>query len=358
MHGEGVSHMEYNEEALTNEWWSTIFGVDVVAGEPTRIGAGQVGMNLRYELTASSDRVPLSVVVKLASPDPTSRATGIALRNYEREVRFYNEIAATLDVRTPACFFADWNEDGGDIVIVLEDMAPAEQGDQILGCGIVEARAAVSELARLHGPRWNDPTLFDIDWLQRRESEEDGARLSGLFSMFKPGFFANYENAVQDQTDGRAVAFVNELETKIAAYVLAKDEPFTVTHGDYRLDNLLFSTAAGGPPCTVVDWQTPGHGNGIGDLAYFIGAGLLPEQRRSHEWELVDLYIEGIESYGHTVDHEWVRTHYRREAISGVVMAVVASQIVGHTDRGDLMFTAMAVRHILQGLDNGALDLL
>jgi hypothetical protein len=51
-----------------------------------------------------------------------------------------------------------------------------------------------------------------------------------------------------------------------------------------------------------------------------------------------------------------VAGHYRREAISGAVMAVVASQIVGRTERGDEMFVAMAARHALQGMENGALS--
>jgi hypothetical protein len=58
------------------------------------------------------------------------------------------------------------------------------------------------------------------------------------------------------------------------------------------------------------------------------------------------------------VNHEWVKDHYRREAISGVIMAVIASQIVGRTERGDKMFEVMATRHIRQGLENGALSLL
>jgi hypothetical protein len=79
-------------------------------------------------------------------------------------------------------------------------------------------------------------------------------------------------------------------------------------------------------------------------------------ERRKYEWQLVDHYIAGLESYGHAIDHEWVKNHYRREAISGIIMAIVASQIVGRTERGDKMFEVMATRHLLQGIENNALS--
>lgn len=348
---------EYSEDTIDADFWKEVFGADVTAGPPKRIGEGQVGMNLRYALTSSDPSVPASVVVKMASPDPTSRATGISLRNYEREVKFYKEIVDTIDVRSPKCWFADWHPDGGDIAIVLEDMAPCEQGDQIRACGIEHARLAVDQLVKMQGPRWNDPMLANVDWLQRRDAN-DVERLSGLLNMVKPGFMAVYADIIRHEIGEEGIAFIDTMAANIEGYVQGKGDAFSITHGDFRLDNLLFATEAGGVPCAVVDWQTPGHGNGMADLAYFIGAGLLPDERRQHEWELVDQYIAGIESYGHSVDHDWVKWHYRREAISGVIMAVIASQIVGRTERGDKMFEVMATRHILQGLDNGALSLL
>lgn len=352
-----VGHMQYNEESLDSAFWARVFGGEVQASVPGRIGAGQVGMNLRYSLTSSQVSVPASVVVKLASPDPTSRATGIALRNYEREVKFYNELVHTLDVRSPQCFFADWNETTGDIAIVLEDMSPCEQGDQIDACGIEHAELAIDQLVKMQGPRWNDPTLAEVTWLQTR-GPEDTERLQGMYEMLKPGFLSTYEEILRNELGTEGVDFVHTVGRMLPQYVEAKGDPFSITHGDYRLDNLLFATPAGGVPCAVVDWQTPGYGNGISDLAYFIGAGLLPEARAKHEWDLVDQYVAGLESYGHEIDHQWVNNNYRREAISGVIMAVVASQIVGRTERGDKMFEVMATRHIRQGLENGALSYL
>lgn len=249
-----VGHREYTEENIDADFWKEVFGADVVAGPPKRIGEGQVGMNLRFALQSEDPTVPSSVVVKMASPDPTSRATGISLRNYEREVKFYNEIVETLDVRSPRSWFADWHEDGGDIAIVLEDMAPSEQGDQIDACGIEHARLAVEQLVKMQGPRWNDPTLADIDWLQRRDAA-DAERLSGLIGMVLPGFLATYTDAILRDVGQGGLDFISTLATKIPEYIAAKDAPFTITHGDYRLDNLLFATTPDGVPCAVVDWQ-------------------------------------------------------------------------------------------------------
>ena len=347
---------EYGEGTLTDEWWSEVFDADVRGGVPERIGSGQVGMNLRVALESDDARVPDTVVVKLASPDPVSRATGMSLRNYEREVRFYREIAGTVDVRVPRCHFADWHPEGGDIMLVLEDMAPAEQGDQIRGCDSDEAVAAVEELARLHGPRWGDPSLHEVDWLQRRAAAADADQLAGLYGMLLPGFLSTLGDAVDAGTDGRGTAFLEELGRRIPAYVAGLGEPWTVTHGDYRLDNLLFCREPGRPPCTVVDWQTPGHGSGAVDLAYFVGAGLLPDRRREIEWDLVARWRAGVSAYGHLLDEAAIERDYRRGAVSGAIMAVIASQIVGRTDRGDRMFVAMAERHVLQGIDNGSLE--
>ena len=49
---------------------------------------------------------------------------------------------------------------------------------------------------------------------------------------------------------------------------------------------------------------------------------------------------------------------YRRFTWSGFVMAVLASMIVGQTDRGDEMFVTMANRHASQVVDLEAVEFL
>jgi hypothetical protein len=351
---------ELAPEWMTPAWLSRVLGHEVSAVGVRRIGDGLVGMNLRLVVTyadaaAIEAGAPRTVVTKLPSPDPTSRATGVALRNYEREVKFYRDLSGTIDMRVARCWHADWDESSGDFVLVLEDLAPAEQGNQLTGCSIEQARVAVLELAKLHGPRWGDPTLADLEWLGRRSSREDSERLAGLYQMFLPGFMATYAKYLDDDQQRLVTEFADRLVEWAEG---TGSGPLTVTHGDYRLDNLMFASPAGGYPVAAVDWQTPGHGPGVNDVSYFMGAGLLPDDRRAVERELVRGYGEALRDYDVTIDDDELWRQYVRGAYSGVIMTVIASQVVATTERSESLFEAMGTRHTRHALDLGAPDLI
>ncbi len=332
-------------EGLTDTWLSNVLGTEVRIGETRRIGDGLVGMNIRMQLH-SDGSVPSSLIAKLPSPDPISRATATALRNYEREVCFYLEVAPTVDIRVARCHHAEWHAGSGDFVLLMEDLAPAVQGDQIAGCDRDQARTAVLELARLHGPRWGDPHLADVEWLSRR-SPDDSQQLSMLWGMCLPGFMTTFGGYLSSDAAG----VIDRFGRRIADWVDGRSPPNTITHGDYRLDNLMFAGPSGGAPIAAVDWQTPGHGLGITDVSYFLGAGVLPDERRDIERGLVDQYCQALDGYGVAVDGSEMWSSYRREAYAGVVMSVIASQIVGTSERSEAMFAAMATRHAQHVLD-------
>lgn len=344
-------------DELTPAFFAEVLGAPVTAVDATRVGTGQVGASFRCRLTYAGGApagAPATVVAKLPSLEEQSRATGVALRNYEREVRFYRDLQATVDIRVPRCFHAEWDEAGGGFVLVLEDLAPAVQGDQIAGCGVDQARLALTELAALHAPRWGDPALTDLEWLSRR-TPGDAEQLQGLYQLLFPGFVDRYRHRLADDE----LALAERLGGLLVTWIERRDDPLTVTHGDYRLDNMMFGTPEGGHPLAVVDWQTPGQGPGASDLSYFLGAGLSIDDRRRHERDLVAHYHGELVRRGVTgwsLDDAWAG--YRLYAFAGVVMAVVASMIVTQTERGDEMFMAMATRHLRHALDLDALALL
>lgn len=316
--------------------------------EHGNVGTGQVGQNVRYTLRYAEGTGPASVVGKFASDDAESRQTGIALLNYLREVRFYQELRPTLDIQTPKVLFTDIDPETHAFVLLMEDLAPAEQGDQLAGCDAAAAELALTELAKLHGPRWGDARLFDIEWLGGSDPEAD-AMIKGLWDTLRPGFLDRYASRL-DEVVTECVA---GLDARFDAYAGRREGPRTVTHGDYRLDNMLF----GGPyPLAVVDWQSPAIGNGPADAAYFMGTGMDAEPRRACERALLERYfsvLSGYEIGAYDFDDCWC--DYRRASFAGLVMAVIASMIVGQTERGDTMFMAMAHRSAAMAMDLDAL---
>lgn len=340
--------------SLSPEFWEQVFGPGVTAGEPRRIGEGMIGANYRVAIRGSSSDVPASVVVKLPSPGEESRAAGIAHRTYEREAKFYMQLADSVDVRRPLCHWVEFDDPTHDFVLVLEDLAPAEPGNQITGCSVEQARLAVVELARLHGPRWNDPALYDIDWLQRRTARADGEMLQAAYQHLLTPFLATYAKYLTAKQHELAVAF----GARLADWIDGRGTVLTLAHGDYRLDNLLFGTPAGGPAVAVVDWQTPNHGPGIVDVSYFMGAAVMPEVRRSIEADLVDEYVVALRRYDVDVDRGALWREYAHASFAGLVMAVVASMVVTPTERGEAMFAAMATRGAQHAIDLDAMDLI
>ena len=149
-------------DEVTADWLSAVLStpgtpVDVATAEVGPIGTGQTGATYRVAATYRSggDGLPATFVVKLPSQEPEVRAR--AAFGYKAEHAFYTEVADSVQIPMPHCFHCDIASDGTEFVLLLSDMAPAVQGDQIAGCGAEDAELAARALAGLHGPRWCDP---------------------------------------------------------------------------------------------------------------------------------------------------------------------------------------------------------
>ena len=346
-------------DELTADWLTAAFasgGLDVaVAGVEHRpVGTGQMAESHRLALTYddAADTGPATVVAKIPAAGPESRAAGAA-GGYATEVGFYRDIAESVTIRVPDCHYAALGE-AGEFTLLLEDLAPGEQGDQLAGCSIDQARAAVTTLAGLHGPRWCDPALLDIDWIQR-VTPETAMFLGLIMQSSTEGFVDRYADRMVDDD----VEMLRTFAAVTGDWVAARPERFGLVHGDYRLDNLLFATGSGGSPAAAVDWQTLGIGLPGRDLAYFLGNGLLPEDRRAHERDLVETYHRALAATGvtgHSLDECW--EDYRFGQFQGPLITVLGAMHVEQTDRGDDMFMAMAERSAAQILDLDALDVI
>jgi len=318
-----------------------------------RIGTGQIGLCLRFELdlAAGGPEVPRTLVGKFPSDDPTSRATGVQLRNYLKEVSFYQALKRRLDINTPRCFYAEIVGEGPEFALLLEDLAPARQGDQLAGCGAEVARAAVLELVGLHAPSWNVEEFRGVDWIG--EPDDAGrTQTRALYKALLPGFLDRYGVRLgRDEAD--IIAAV--ADAPAGPLFSGVGRPFALVHVDYRLDNLLIDQRQTPPAIAVVDWQSITIGSPLNDVAYFLGAGMLPEARQPVEQEIVRAYHDRLLEHG-IEDYSWARCweDYRRGTFAGFGVTVIASMLVQQTERGDEMFTVMARRHSRHALDLGA----
>ena len=318
-------------------------GARVVGVEQHRIGNGMVADSLRLTLTWDRETdAPSSVVAKVPAAEETSRLAAAATRTYLLEATFYRELADTLSVCRPACHHARFDEATGNYVVLLEDLAPARAGDQIAGCTVDEAASVIPELAALHGPRWGDPSLLQLDWLGRPDAES-ATGFNLLVQMLYPGFVERYVERVEPDVAELAERFVAILDR----YLAHRPMPWTVVHGDFRLDNLMF----GGPRVAVLDWQTVRLGPAMSDVAYFIGSALQPDARRANEEALVRDYHAALAAEGGDITWDDCWRGYRLHGFDGLLMGIIASMLVGRTDRGDDMFMAMVNRHGRQLLD-------
>lgn len=346
-------------ERISPDWLSRVLegcgiAARVKAIRSSPVGTGQMAdsyrLSLEYEHRAPE--APDTLVVKVPSTDPTSRASGSA-GGYGTEVRFYTELARDLAIRTPRCFHGAISETNDEFILVMEDLAPAEQGDQVRGCEPAEAELALVNLARLHGSRWCAPELDGFDWLSRT-TPEVAAFFTAILRERTGDFIDRYEGQLRSEDSDVLRHFAEKAE----GWLLGRPERFAPVHGDYRLDNLLFGTPEGGAPVATVDWQTLSIGLPGRDVGYFLGNSLVSETRQKHEEALVRCYHEellrlGVSDY----DFSSCFDDYRYGQFQGPLVTVLGAMGVIQTQRGDEMFMAMCSRscQAIRDLDSASL---
>ncbi len=124
MNDEGDQNAGIIEEPgdLTASWLTEKIGAgDVTEFTVERIGTGQMSECYRVQLTYAVPGGPSSVVLKVAATDPMSRQTGQALGLYEREVRFYAEVAPRLGGPIAPCYHAAVDAQTGAFDLLLGD---------------------------------------------------------------------------------------------------------------------------------------------------------------------------------------------------------------------------------------------
>jgi hypothetical protein len=347
--------------ALGPAWFTQVLqaaGVEAVVANVTAqpVGTGQIGDSIRFTLTYryGAGVAPASLVGKFPAEHPKSFEAGVAAGSYVREVMFYRTLATTAGVATPRCLVAEIDEHSGRFVLLFEDLAPARQGDQLAGVSLEQAELVVDQAAMLHASHWGDEGLEVVPWLIASR-----AAAPTLLSKDRVGdYWRGYSERYRDRLSPRTLEASRRLAERIER-LEALGGPRCLVHNDFRSDNMMFATAEGGRPITILDWQSVGLGAGPNDLGYFLAGALPPDQRRASEAALLERYhrrltTAGVKGY----DAAQLRRDYAVGGLRLLMVSFVSSMRVKQTPRGDDMFMQMAHAATEHIFDNGALDLL
>jgi hypothetical protein len=319
------------------------------------VGTGQIGDSVRFTLDYArrGEGAPDSLVGKFPAAGPESRATGVALGNYLREVRFYQHLAPTALIHTPRCWFTDVDEATHNFVLMMEDLAPAGQGDQLRGVTLEQARRVTVQAGLLHASHWGDDGLDDLPWVSGSKAAPSTSAGDASVAMLWMGFKDRYAERLKPEW----TEVGDWVSTRSSWLGQRHDGPRCLTHNDFRPDNMMFGAPDGGHPVTVLDWQSFAYGAGPTDLAYFLAGALPGEVRRAHEPALLDLYLDTLKANGVTgYDRADLRRHYGQGAYLLFLTAFFAAMVVTRTPRGDDMFMQMLGSAADHMIEHGAVD--
>lgn len=313
-------------DQLDAPWLSAVLGYQVRDFQVSHFseGAGVVGLVTRIHLTAAEG--PSSIIAKFPSPAAENRAVAHTYDMYGREVRFYQQTAKRLNLRTPVCHHAEFDPQTQDFVLLIEDLQGYRIGDQVAGCSRDEALMVIDAMADLHSSLWDRPPPGLI-------SHNNPMQRDGMIAGFQAGWpvvrehfgdlFPSGARAAQEKMPGRVAGLLKELCRP----------PICLVHADVRLDNIFF----GDDEVILVDWQSVCTSAPEQDLAYFVTQSIARQVRAAEDWPA--RYHAALTRRGVDYSLGLCRQRFRIAALYLLCYAVI---IAGTLDMGNERGQALA----------------
>ncbi|KAG6542601.1 hypothetical protein Mapa_016072 [Marchantia paleacea] len=304
-------------------------------------GGGLVGLlysiELRYGKRDSSAGYPRSLVVKQGKDDFRSRLSTV-FSGSAREAVFYESLVpknGILSSCVPEVYYSRGSLVTGEYIVVMEDMqdeaVPTGHllGNQCWGEVPVPMKLEMlttsevlsttfAKMADIHAHFWRSKALLQNDWLKGVPWCQGREQLSWEVAMdnmstrwarvadhgaFTPLLKQTIETLLEGTTWTRWQTLNN---------IASSDVPFTLTHGDFHANNILFMIESRQPRTIFVDWAQVGVGCPFTELAQFMISNATIEFRRDNERHLFDGYYsrlieQGVDSKLFPHDRCWER---------------------------------------------------
>lgn len=265
-------------------------GIRTVDYEPIGGTIGILGEVGIFTVTYDGETdLPRTMVGKCALDDDIARMYNAIMLFYKRETGFYRDLAEEVPLRVPECHLTV--SDSERHLLLLEHVEDATTGDCVEGADFATMQRLVGDLARLHGRYWMSERIRDLPWMLNW-TEETFLTGAPLLTGFWEQLQANEPDLIPERMrDFLARTYLAETEVYLQRMA---QRPWTFAHGDYQLDNLLFTDDG---EVVVLDWQGciasfPGI-----DLGYLLATSGSEETIRRED-ELLDRYREALAEAG------------------------------------------------------------
>jgi hypothetical protein len=309
------------------------------------IGTGKMGDNARFTLEYEGEpgSAPATVIGKFPAEDETARAMAAGGGAYYNEVMFYREFAPRTSMRTPTIYAAEVSEDRTEFILLMEDLAPAQPGSNLVGESLEHTRTVLAEAAKLAATFYGEAELGARDYVMAPARDDGGAFGQALMEDSWPRFVERFGKDLTPE----CIAFGERFASSYALFVSRNRGVRTIAHADLRSENVLF----GKDSATIVDWQTVSEGNALTDAAYFLGGSVDVVDRRAWEKDLVGEYRGWLAEEGVDLSFEECWEQYREQAMHGILITVLGATFSAPAERSDRMFLAMIQRHLQHCVD-------
>jgi Phosphotransferase enzyme family len=264
-----------------------VTGVEVL--ERHEVTNAHTRLRLEY---AGETTAPPTMFGKLPPTDPARRDTIIATGMGRREALFYANLAPSLSLRVPVTHAAI-TDDEGAFALLLEDLTATscEVSDGTWGITPDGAAGALQDLAELH-VRFEDPVrrAAEAPWVT---ALTPSTTYGG--PMLRYGI-DNHRDRLSDAFVDIAELYLAHHEQVQALWHSARHGLHTVIHGDPHIGNLFVDDGRVG----FLDWGIINLNTPMRDVSYLLTMGMSPQDRRTHEADLLRHYLDARRVLGGT----------------------------------------------------------
>ena len=348
--------LEWLNEVLHASGYLRDANIVSLSREPCGAGEGFVSdmarLTLKYD--KESDELPNTMIVKM--PTTFRSALGVALQYnlYEREIRFYTEVAPKSPIRVPNVIYSDYDSEAKKYILILEDCACYKMIDQIEGLNYEQVKTIINAIVDFHARWWDAPDLFSFDWMPKPKDEVSMA----LIDTYRDYWDLSIKSEEFKKFLPEGGQEVGEKIYKQFPWLIESvpDENLTIAHFDFRADNIFFDFENQENPIIVIDWGSAVVNGGMLDIAYLLGGSIKIELRRKIESEMIKFYMKRLEEKGITgfdFDEAW--DFYLRSLMCYAYLPVLGfTQLDWSDPRGVELGELIVKRHFTAIIDNDA----